>query len=57
MLSKKDLEKRQKASDNLVVLARDRAGADVLHKEGVIQKIAKLVKVEKEPKIRLSLIR
>lgn len=52
-----DVEKREKGADNLVVLARERAGADVLYKEGAIPKIAKLMKVEKNQKIRLSIIR
>jgi len=52
-----DLEKRRKAADNLVVLARERSGAEALNAEGVIPKIAALMKVEKDSKIRLSLIR
>lgn len=50
-------EKREKGADNLVVLARERAGAEALHKEGVILRIARLMKVEKSVAIRLSLIR
>jgi len=50
-------EKREKAADNLVVLARERAGAEVLYKENVIPQIAKLMKVEKDSTIRLSIIR
>jgi tetratricopeptide (TPR) repeat protein len=53
----KEADKREKAADNLVVLARERAGADLLHTEGVVQKIARLMKVEKNTSIRLSLIR
>ena len=53
----KEQDKRKTASDNLVVLARERAGAELLHKEGVIPKIARLMKVEKHAPIRLSLIR
>jgi len=53
----KDNEKRQKAADNLVVLARERDGADLLFKEGVLPQIARLMKVEKNGTIRLSLIR
>jgi hypothetical protein len=41
----KEADKREKAADNLVVLARERAGADLLHTEGVVQKIARLMKV------------
>ena len=36
---------------------RDRAGSETLHKEGVISQIARLMKVEKDPTIRLSIIR
>jgi hypothetical protein len=53
----KETEKREKAADNLVYLARERSGADVLFKEGAVQNIAKCMKVEKSIKIRLSLIR
>ncbi len=53
----KEKEKREKAADNLVYLAREKSGADVLFKEGAVQQIAKLMKVEKNGKIRLSLIR
>ena len=53
----KDQEKREKGADNLVVLARERAGAEMLHKEGAISRIAKLMKVETNQHIRLSLIR
>jgi hypothetical protein len=53
----KDKEKREKAADNLVVLARERDGADMLFKDGVLPHIARLMKVEKNIKIRLSMIR
>lgn len=52
-----DLDRRQKGADNLVVLAREASGADVLFKEGVVPNIVRLMKVEKNPKIRLSIIR
>jgi len=52
-----DSEKREKAADNLIVLSRDKTGAELLFKEGIIQKVVKLLKVEKEVKIRLSCIR
>ena len=35
----KDKEKREKGATNLVVIARDRSGVDMLHKEGVIAQI------------------
>ena len=40
-------EKREKAADNLIVLAREKAGAQLLFKEGVVQRIARLLKVTK----------
>ena len=52
-----DKEKREKAADNLVVLARERSGAEMLHKEGAVPQIARLMKVEQNVTIRLSLIR
>jgi hypothetical protein len=53
----KDKEKREKAADNLIVLAKERDGADLLFKDGVLPQIARLMKVEKNVKIRLSMIR
>ena len=53
----KERETREKAADNLVVLARERAGAELLAKEGVVPKIARLMKVEKNATIRLSILR
>ena len=52
-----DKEKREKGADNLVVLAREKSGAEMLHKEGAIERIARLMKVEQNVNIRLSLIR
>ena len=52
-----DMENREKAADNMIVLAKERVGAELLFKEGVVQRIVKLMKVEKNSKIRLSLIR
>ena len=52
-----ELEKREKAADNMIVLAKEKVGAELLFKEGVVQKIVRLMKVEKNPKIRLSLVR
>ena len=53
----KETEKREKGAQNLVVLAREKSGAEVLFKEGAVERIAKLMKVEKNVKIRLSIIR
>jgi len=52
-----DTEKREKAADNLIVLSREKAGAELLFKEGVVEKIVRLLKVEKNDKIRLSCVR
>ena len=53
----KDKEKREKAADNLIVLGRERDGANILFKDGVLPQIARLMKVEKNIKIRLAMIR
>merc|ERR1711953_422133 len=52
-----DTEKREKGADNLIVLAREKAGAKLLYKEGVVARIVRLMKVEKNVKIRLSCVR
>jgi len=52
-----ELDKREKAADNMIVLAKEKVGAELLFKEGVVQKIVRLMKIEKNPKIRLSLVR
>merc|ERR1711963_587869 len=52
-----DTEKREKAADNLIVLAREKAGSELLYKEGVVARIVRLLKVEKNVKIRLSCVR
>jgi len=39
------LDKRRQAADNLVVLSRDKSGAEALAKEGILQKIQALMKV------------
>lgn len=50
-------EKREKGADNLVYLAREKTGAEMLFKEGAVHKIVPHMKVEKNVGIRLSLIR
>nr|BAG30786.1 similar to CG2708-PA [Papilio xuthus] len=50
-------DKRQKAMTNLVVLAKETAAADVMVKNGVVQKIQQLLKVEKNPDIYINAIR
>jgi len=52
-----DNDKREKAADNMVVLAKETAGADCLYKNDTVPKIVKLMKVDKNSKIRLSLVR
>ena len=52
-----EMDTREKAADNMIVLAKERASAELLFQEGVVPRIAKLMKVEKNAKIRLSLIR
>ena len=38
-----ELDRREKAADNMIVLAKDRVGAELLFKEGVVQKIVRLM--------------
>ena len=52
-----DTEKREKAASNLIVLSREKAGSELLFKEGVVAKIVRLLKVEKNQQIRLSCVR
>lgn len=55
--AEEEKDKRETAADNMITLAREKVGAELLFKEGVIGKIVRLMKVEKNPKIRLSLVR
>jgi len=55
--AEEEKDKRETAADNMITLAREKVGAELLYKEGVIGKIVRLMKVEKNPKIRLSLVR
>ncbi|XP_012233460.2 protein unc-45 homolog B [Linepithema humile] len=52
-----DKEKRETAMNNLLVLARERAGAEEIFKEGTVLKITKLLKVEKNEEIICNAIR
>ncbi|XP_040573143.1 protein unc-45 homolog B [Lepeophtheirus salmonis] len=52
-----ETEKREKAADNLIVLAREKGGSEILEKENVVERIVRAMKVEKNKSIRLSLIR
>ena len=52
-----DKEKRETAMNNLLVLARERAGAELMFKQGISMKIHNLLKSEKNEKIVVSAIR
>lgn len=52
-----DKEKRETAMNNLLVLARERAGAEEIFKEGIISEITKLLKVEKNEEVICNAIR
>ena len=47
-----DKEKREKGADNLVYLAKDRAGAEVLLKEGALPQVAKFCLLYTSPSPR-----
>lgn len=51
------VEKRETATSNLLVLAKESAGADLLVKEGIFEKINSLLKKETTPSIVVSCIR
>ncbi|XP_058799636.1 protein unc-45 homolog B [Phymastichus coffea] len=52
-----DKEKRETAMNNLLVLAREKAGADIMFKQGVSTKIHQLLKSEKNEVIILAAVR
>lgn len=52
-----DKEKRENAMNNLLVLARERAGAEEIFNEGGVSKITKLLKIENNKKVTCSAIR
>lgn len=52
-----DKEKRETAINNLLVLAREKAGRLVMLKAGIVQEIKRLLKVEKNQQIYIALIR
>jgi protein unc-45 len=49
--------KRESAMSNLVVLAREKAGAEIMFREGVANYVSKLFKVEKNDELLISAIR
>ncbi|KAJ8888016.1 hypothetical protein PR048_007501, partial [Dryococelus australis] len=44
--SEEDPDKRKMAINNLVVLAREKAGAEIMQQEGVVKQVGRLVRVE-----------
>ncbi|XP_029718646.1 protein unc-45 homolog B isoform X1 [Aedes albopictus] len=50
-------EKREQAMNNIVVLARESAGAEVMLKDGLVTRIGKLLKVEKNNDIIINAVR
>ncbi|XP_012252910.2 protein unc-45 homolog B [Athalia rosae] len=52
-----DKERRETSMNNLLVLAREKAGAEVMFKEGIITKIHQLLKIEKNEIIIVAAIR
>lgn len=52
-----DKEKRETAMNNLLVLTRERAGIELMFKQGVSTKIHKLLKTEKNESIIITTIR
>ncbi|XP_023025156.2 unc-45 myosin chaperone [Leptinotarsa decemlineata] len=51
------IDKRETAMNNLLVLARDQAGAELMIKTTIVQQIKKLLKVEKNKEIFITGIR
>lgn len=52
-----DKERRETAMNNLLVLARERAGAEEIFKQKGVSKITKFVKVEKNEEVICNAIR
>ncbi|XP_049879215.1 protein unc-45 homolog B [Pectinophora gossypiella] len=52
-----DQDKREKAMANLLVLAKENNGADIMLKNGVVHKIQQLLKVEKNTDIYCNAVR
>lgn len=49
--------KRETAMSNMVVLARDKPGAEIMFREGIAARVSKLFKVEKNDEILVNAIR
>lgn len=52
-----DREKRETAMSNLLVLAKENAGAEIMYAKGVIREIHKIIKLEKNATVSLNAIR
>ncbi|KAK6640668.1 hypothetical protein RUM44_012365 [Polyplax serrata] len=52
-----DREKRETAFNNLLILAREKTGADIIWKENLTSKLTNIIKVEKNEAIVLTVIR
>ncbi|GJQ79844.1 putative myosin-binding striated muscle assembly central [Trypoxylus dichotomus] len=52
-----DKEKRETAMNNIMVLARENAGSDLIINTGVLQQLRRLVKIEKNKEILISAVR
>lgn len=52
-----DTEKRIKAMTNLLVLSKENSGAEIMLKNGIVQKIQQLLKVEKNSEIYVNAVR
>ena len=52
-----DREKREQAINNLVVLARESSGADVMFQKGIVKRVESLLKVEKNKTIFIAGVR
>ncbi|KAK2726376.1 hypothetical protein QYM36_000721 [Artemia franciscana] len=51
------IDKRETAANNILVLAKEKAGAELLYKEGILNRIVSLFKIEKNQNIIVNLIR
>lgn len=54
---KADVDKRKSAANNLLYLARDEVGADIIIEKGIVQRIAKSVKTERCEEILCNTVR
>ncbi|XP_047471995.1 LOW QUALITY PROTEIN: protein unc-45 homolog B-like [Penaeus chinensis] len=52
-----EMEKRVTSANNLVALARERAGCDLLIKQGILGRVVQLLKSEKNQEIKLACTR